>query len=279
MANSFCDRGEKALYFSFEESAQQITRNMRMIGLDLQKWVRKGLLQFQSSRPSHYGLEMHLALMQRNVERFQPHVVILDPVNNLVAVGSDNEVTAMLTRLIDFLKSRGITTFFTGLTGGGEALEATNVGMSSLMDTWVLLRDIENAGERSRGLYVLKSRGMSHSNQIREFVISSNGIQLLDVYSGPEGVLTGTARLTQEAKRRAEVIERQNELEKRRAIMEHKRQSVQAQISALKADLQAAELAFDQLKIQEDFRSAQQHKNEAIIRRARQADTAENGKK
>ncbi len=197
-AHATCARGERCLYLAFEESPQQLVRNMKSIGVDLAPWLKKGLLRLEASRPTLHGIEMHLAMIHKMVNEFEPQVVILDPISNFTAVGTDADAEAMLLRLIDFLKARQITAMFVHLTSGGNAWERTDVGVSSLIDTWILLRDIELAGERNRGIYVLKSRGMKHSNQIREFLITTEGIQLQDVYVGPEGVLTGSMRAAQE---------------------------------------------------------------------------------
>ncbi len=210
-ADSVCRRGEKCIYFSFEESPSQIIRNMRSIGIDLEKWNKKGLLHFHSARPTLYGLEMHLAKMHQLVSDFEPKGVVLDPINNMEAVGESLEIRAMLTRLIDFLKMKQVTAIFTSLTGGGSALEQSDAGISSLMDTWLLLRMVEINGERNRLLYILKSRGMTHSNQMREFQLTDDGIKLIDVYVGMGQVLTGSARLIQEARDEAqELADRQS---------------------------------------------------------------------
>jgi circadian clock protein KaiC len=272
-AHAACARGERVLYFAFEESPQQIARNMRSIGIDLQKWIRKGLLIIRASRPTHYGLEVHLAVMHKALEDLDPSLVVMDPINNLVSVGSSLEVNAMLVRLIDFLKARGITGVFTSLTApGGGSLEQTDVGMSSLMDTWILLRDIEYNGERSRGLYVLKSRGMPHSNQIREFIISSKGIDLVDVYTGPEGVLTGSARKAQEAKARAAEVERDLEIQKRSALLERRRKTIDAQIAALRAELTAEEQEVAALLKADHARRAQLQADSDEMATSRKAD-------
>ncbi len=214
-AAAACRRGERALYFAFEESPSQIMRNMRSIGIDLQQWVQKGLLQFQANRPTFAGLEMHLTTMHKAINAFKPQVVIVDPLNSFVIGGNETEVKAMLMRLVDFLKMNQITGLFTSLTSGGSALEQTDIAISSLIDTWLLLRDIEIGGERNRGLYILKSRGMAHSNQIREFLLTDHGVELRDVYVGPSGVLTGSARLAQEAQEQAAQTMHEQEVERR----------------------------------------------------------------
>jgi circadian clock protein KaiC len=175
-----CRRGERCLYLSFEESPGQLIRNMRSIGLNLAPWVKKGLLRFHSSRPTFYGLEMHLATIHKLVEFFRPEVVVLDPIDSLIAAGNPRDANIMLTRLIDFLKLRLITALFTNLTSGSSSLERTDLHVSSLADTWLLLRNVELRGERNRAMYVLKSRGMAHSNKLREFLITRHGFQLLD---------------------------------------------------------------------------------------------------
>ena len=186
-----CRRGERAMYFAFEESQGQLIRNMRSIGIDLEPWIKSGLLRFHAARPTLYGLEMHLATIHKLVDDFQPQAVVIDPLSNFTSAGTTTEVKAMLMRLIDFFKSKQITAVFTNLTSGGGPSEQTDVGVSSLMDTWLLLRDIEVGGERNRSMYILKSRGMAHSNQLREFLLTDHGVELVDVYLGPEGVLTG----------------------------------------------------------------------------------------
>ena len=231
-----CRRGERCLYFAFEESLHQITRNMRSIGLNLQPWLRKGRLHFYAARPTLGGLEQHLAAMGKMIDTFRPHVVVLDPITNFVSVGEVADVKSMLMRLVDALKRQQITTLFTSLTAGDGALEQTTVGISSLMDTWLSLSTIELNGERNRGLYVIKSRGMAHSNQIREFLITDHGIELLDVNLGPSGVLTGSARLAQATHDRGDAVARQQEVERRRHDLERKHAALDAQIAVLRAE-------------------------------------------
>jgi circadian clock protein KaiC len=239
--NAACERGERCLYFAFEESPQQIARNMRSIGLDLDRWVKKGLLRFHATRSTFYGLEMHLATAQKLIHQFKPEVVVLDPIGNLTLAGSESDTTSMLTRLMDFLKSHKVTAIWTNLTSGGEDKEKTDVAISSLVDTWLLLRDVELGGERNRAMYILKSRGMAHSNQIREFLLTDRGIELADVYLGPQGVLTGSARQSQEAKETAESLARQQEIAARRRELERKRQALEAHILAMRSEFEAEE--------------------------------------
>ncbi len=242
-----CRRGERCLYFAFEESRNQIIRNMRSIGINLEQWVNEGLLEFRNSRPSLYGLEMHLVTMHKAIEQFEPDIVIVDPISNLEAAASETEVKSMLSRLIDMLKMKGITAFCTDLTSVGGSLERTDAGISSLMDTWLLLQVIEGGGERNRGLYILKSRGMEHSNQVREFSLTNEGIKLQDVYIGPGGVLTGSSKLAQEAREKAESLARSQNIEYKQREIDRKKIVIEAQIAALRAgfesDMEELELA------------------------------------
>ncbi|MBL8828790.1 MAG: circadian clock protein KaiC [Planctomycetaceae bacterium] len=240
-AHASCHRGERCLYFSFEESRDQLMRNMRSVGVDLQHWVEQDLLQIHANRPTSQGLEIHLVTMHKLVAQFQPRLVVVDPITNFLRLGSQTETEGMLVRMIDFLKQSGTTAVFTSLTHGGHALEQSESGVSSLIDTWLLLRDIELGGERNRGLYVLKSRGMVHSNQIREFTLSEAGVDLKEVYMGPEGVLTGSLRLAQEARERAATTFRDQEIERRERLLERRRKLLEAQIAAQRAEFEAEE--------------------------------------
>ncbi|MGN6718120.1 MAG: circadian clock protein KaiC, partial [Candidatus Binatia bacterium] len=200
LVDAACRRGERCVYFSSEESPAQVTRNLRSIGLDLEPWMKKGLLHFDATRPNFHGLEMHLLRIHKLIEGIKPHIVVFDPLSGYLTLGDSLEVKSMLTRLLDYLKGRQITSIFNTLVEGGHSELESELGVSSLMDSWILLRNLEHNGERNRGLYILKARGIAHSNQVREFLITRNGIRLRDVYIGPEGVLTGSARLQQEAK-------------------------------------------------------------------------------
>jgi len=272
-ANAACSRGERCLYFAFEEAPSQITRNMRSIGIDLEPWIGQGLLDIYAVRPTIYGLEMHLVKMYKMVMDFKPEVVIIDPVTNLIAIGSDTEVKSMLARLIDFLKANQITALFTNLSHGGS-LEQTEFGISSLMDTWLLLRDIELGGERNRGLYILKSRGMAHSNQIREFLLTDNGIDLIDVYTGPGGVLTGSARSAQEAQEKAAELMRIEEIERKKRELDNRSKALEAQIMALRSELDAAQEEVNKLTQQEEMQEKAQAGVGAEMRRLRKADVS-----
>jgi circadian clock protein KaiC len=270
--NAACDRGERCLYFGFEESLAQVTRNMRSVGIDLAPWIQAGLLQYHGTRPTVYGLEMHLVKMHKLVEDFQPRVVVIDPVTSLLSSGTSHEVKGMLTRLIDFLKSREITVFMTTVMSEVAHRERTDVHISSLIDTWLILRDLESGGERNRGLMVLKSRGMAHSNQIREFLLTQNGIELQDVYIGPAGVLTGSARLAQAAQEEAEELQQRYALEEKRRQSEGKRQTLEAQIAALQAAIATEEAELQQLLRQEELRQARRQQERAAMAQIRRAD-------
>jgi circadian clock protein KaiC len=245
-----CARGERCLYFAFEESPAQIVRNMRSLGLDLQPRVDSGLLRFEAARPSLFGLEMHLARMYREIENFAPAAVVLDPISALR--GETGDVHSMLLRVIDLLKSRGITAFLTDLLSV-EGMDKADVGMSSLMDTWLSLVQLESNGERNRGIYVLKSRGMNHSNQIREYQLTSRGVKLVDAYLGSGGVLTGSSRIAQEMVDAAAAVRRAQDNERRQRDIQRKRAALERQIAELRAELESEE---------EEARKSLQHDEE-----------------
>jgi circadian clock protein KaiC len=236
-ADSVCSTGGRCLYFSFEEAPQQIMRNMKSIGINLARHVNQGRLRFHSLRSTLFGLEQHLVMLHKRVLDFQPRAVIMDPVTNLAAIGTDAEIKTMLTRTIDYLKNQGITALFTSLTSAGSNLEDSEVGISSLMDTWLLLQMVQSASERNRLLYVLKSRGMSHSNQMREFLLTDRGIRLIDVYTGPGAVYTGAARLSQEAQDQAQATLLADAAARKKRQVEQDAAVLQAQIQALQAKL------------------------------------------
>jgi circadian clock protein KaiC len=269
-----CKRGEKCLYLAFEESQDQIIRNMRSIGMDLQPHVRRGLLKFQASRPTFYGLEMHLLTIHMLVQQHQPTIVVLDPVTDLVSGGTINDVHAMSMRLVDYLKGKGITTLMTTLTSGGGQREQTEVNISSLIDTWLLLRDIEAGGERNRGLYILKSRGMAHSNQIREFRLTDHGIEVLAVYLGPEGVLTGSARLSQEARALADESERRDSARRRQMEVEAERKALAAQIAAIEAKMSLQDKELHALAAREEQYAQRLETQRVAMAQSRRADAA-----
>jgi circadian clock protein KaiC len=220
------------LYFAFGESEAEIVRNTRSVGIDLQQWVDASLLQFHCFRPSLLGLEAHLFAMQKHVREFEPSVVVKDPVSDLLQVGNGLDGLAMLTRQVDFLKAKGVTALFTSLlddTGHTQGEQQ----LRSLADSWLMVKTMEGNGEHNRILYIRKSRGTPHSNQIREFLITSQGIELIDVYVGPQGVLTGSARQAQEAQERLDGAARKDDLEGRRVSLGQRREAVEAQAAAL----------------------------------------------
>ncbi len=270
---SACKRGERVLYFAFEESPSQFMRNMASIGILLEPWVKKGLLHFHATRPTLHGLEHHLTTTIKLINKVEPQIVVLDPIDAFIIGDNQTEVKIMLLRLVDYLKMKNITAFFASLTNAGEQQELTDISISSLIDTWLLLRDIELGGERNRGLYILKSRGMAHSNQIREFILTDAGIQLLDVYVGPEGVLTGSARLSQEAKDEAEQLLHKEEIERKEIGLELKRAATEANIVVLRSEFKAEES--ETLKSIEIEKAQAQRfrKNQKKMANSRKADT------
>jgi circadian clock protein KaiC len=236
-ANAACARGERCLYFAFEESPKQIIRNMKSIDVNLEQWEKKGLLRFHAARPTLQGLEMHLVTMHKAINEFKPAIVIIDPITNLISAGTTNDVKAMLTRLIDYLKMNQITALFTALIHGGNLNQATNEAISSLVDTWLLVKDIEFNGERNRAIHILKSRGMAHSNQVREFLVTTEGINLVDVYTGAEGMLTGSARIAQEMKNKADLAAKEQKLLLKKREHERKRRTIELQIESLQTQI------------------------------------------
>jgi len=274
-AAAACQRGERSLYLSFEESPAQLLRNMRSIGIDLEPWVKKGLLRFHATRASIHGLEMHLTTIHKLVREFQPRVVIMDPISSLVAAGTRRGANVMLTRLIDFLKLQEITALLTNLTSGDEALEKTDVDISSLVDTWLLLRDLELGGERNRVMYVLKSRGMAHSNQMREFLLTNRGVELQDVYVGAEGVLTGSARQAQEAKEKTAALLRQQEVEGKQRERERKREALEARIAVMRKEFEAEDEEAKRIIGQEHTSQQVVEQDREKMGRSRKSDTNE----
>jgi circadian clock protein KaiC len=273
-----CRRGERCVYFATEESPDLIVRNMRSIGIDLGPWVKKGLLRFDATRPTFHGLEMHLLRMHKLVGETNARVVVVDPITSYISLGETLEVKSMLNRLIDFFKAHQITAFFTSLTEGGSALEQSEVGISSLMDTWILLRQIETNGERNRGIWVLKSRGMAHSNQIREFVFTDHGIELVNVYLGSAGVLTGTARAAQEAQEKAEALLRRQDVERKQRNLAHRKEALEAKIAALRAEFET-----EKEELEKDITEQKQHEgvleqDRAAMAKSRKADASSNNR-
>jgi circadian clock protein KaiC len=271
-ADAACRGGERCLYFAFEESESQVMRNMLSIGIDLEQWMKKGLLKYHADRPTIYGLETHLSIMQKIINEFKPAAVIVDPVSNLNAVANISNVKTMLTRLLDQLKLDRVTTVLTILTQGSPTPESTDVDISSLADTWIQLRDTEFGAERNRGIYILKSRGMAHSNQIREFVLTDKGVNLLDVYVGPSGVLTGSARLSREAQEKAKDLVRQQDAQIKQLNLERKRKAMEAQIADIRAEFKTEEAEVKKFIEQDKLRQQKVSQDRKAMAKIRKAD-------
>ncbi|GAB3937731.1 circadian clock protein KaiC [Mucilaginibacter myungsuensis] len=256
-----CKRGERCIYFSFEESPKQIVRNMHSIGLNVDQYLENGMLHFHASRPTLYGLEMHLVAMHKHIRKFKPDTVILDPITNLITIGSVGEVKSMLVRLIDFLMEEQITVMFTALSLNTIVNEQTDEGVSSLVDAWLLVRDIEFNGERNRGMYVMKSRGMKHSNQVREFLITDGGLSLVDVYLGPDGVLTGSAREAEQLKEHTGQALRDHALNRKDREIIRKRKVLESQISSLQTEFESVEEELNKIYLEEELKKEVMEKN------------------
>ena len=269
LADAACARGERCLFFVYEEGAAQICRNSGAVGLDLQARVASGLLGFEAARPSLYGLEMHLARMHRDIERFDPQVVVIDPISALR--GPASEVHATLLRMVDLLKDRGITGLFTSLRQSDLEMELRDGGLSSLMDCWIKLVGLEANGEMNRALQIVKARGMSHSNQVREYRLGADGLTLLDPYIGPDGVLTGTARMTQVAREHAAALRRHQEAERRQRRLVRRREALERQIAEMRATLAAEEEEASRLHHEEDEREAVLEGNRSAMAARRSA--------
>jgi circadian clock protein KaiC len=254
-ANEQCEKNEKTIYFAFEESPHQLVRNMKSIGVDLEKHIKKGILQIHSSRPSLNGLELHLLTLRKLIKEFEPTTIIIDPISNLISVGSEHEVRSMLVRLIDMLKANNITAMFTSLNKQNDTFrpDLAEESVSSLVDTWITVRDMEGVGERNRGIFIIKARGMGHSNQVREFVITSKGIELLDVELGPQGILTGAARQSYQFKKTMSDIKLQNEISRKDREIARKRKVLEANIEALRTEFESAEEELSILKATEEL--------------------------
>ena len=252
-----CRRGERALYFSFEESPGQIIRNMRSIGIDLEQWVKKGLLHFQATRPAFAGLEMQLTMMHKATIKFDPQVVIVDPLNGFITGDNIDDVKSMLMRLADFLKTKQISSMFTQFMSSNVAHGTGDIAIASMVDTWLVMHDIEIGGERNRCLYILKSRGMGHSNQVRECLITDHGVELCEVYVGAGGVLTGSARIAQEAQELALTLTRKQEVERRQIEIESRRKALEAKVAALRAEFGVQEAESMKIITQEQAQASQ----------------------
>lgn len=267
-AKASCERGERVLFFEFEESPAQVIRNMRSVGIDLDEFIGNQL-RFESARPSLFGLEMHLARMYRDIEKFDPSLVVVDPVSAFR--GLEDEVHGVFLRLIDMLKARGATCVFTSLVDVASATSAASLNdrsLSSLMDVWLALFNTEANGERNRTLYLLKARGMAHSNQIREYTLSEAGIEMVPVYVGVGGVLTGSARVAQESKERAERAAFEEDAHRAQRETERRRQVIRRQIADLQAELVAEDAeATAQDQVTRTAQEVAQEDQESIARR------------
>ena len=266
-----CRRGERCLFIDFEESRDQVARNMKSIGLNLNRWAKSGLLTHEAWRPTQFGIEMHLLHIHKLIEKYNPQCVVIDPITNLMHGSGDRKVYSMMMRLMDFLKNSGITAIFVSLTADGSKLESSTVGVSSLADTWILLRDIESDGERNRCIYVLKSRGMAHSNQLREFVITAKGIKLIPPYIGPGGALTGTSRINQEAKEKFAALQRDFEISRKQREVSRKRRALEAQAASLQAELVTVDREAEDLTRENKKREQQAHVDQAGLAKSRGA--------
>lgn len=254
-ASEQCRKNERTVYFAFEESPRQLIRNMESIGINLEKYVSNGTLIIQAARPSLNGLELHLLTLRKMIRDFKPSAVVIDSISNLITIGNQLEVRSMLVRLIDMLKVNNITSLFTALNKTEEAGKP-NMGedlISSLMDTWISVRDLEGVGERNRGIFIIKSRGMDHSNQVREFVITQKGIELLDIELGPEGILTGAARKTNAIKQQISKISMENELSRKDREIERKRKVLEANIEALRNEFESVEEELNTLRATQEL--------------------------
>lgn len=268
-ANECCRRKERCIFFSFEESPQQIIRNMRSIGMDLQAHIDSGLLKFVASRPTLFGLEMHLVAIHKVIQQFKPTTIVLDPITNLVTMGSISEVKSMLIRLIDFLQAEQITVMFTALTLSTSTSEQTDEGVSSIVDAWMLVRDIESNGERNRGMYIMKSRGMKHSNQVREFVINDQGLSLVDVFLGPDGVLVGSAREAQELEEATGVALKTHASSRTDREIERKKLVLESKIASLQEEFESVKDELNKTQIEERLRKEILEKNREEMKRKR----------
>jgi circadian clock protein KaiC len=268
-ANQVCSSNGRCIYFAFEESPEQIIRNMRSIGMDLSKHVDKGLLKFHASRPTMYGLEMHLVMIYKMIRQFKPDAIVLDPITNLITVGNVSEVKSILIRLIDFLQIQQITVMFTALTMNTIVNDQTDEGVSSLVDSWILLRDIELNGERNRGLYIIKSRGMKHSNQVREFIISADGLRLEDVYLGSDGILTGSAREAHKLQKQTEAILKKHSLGRKDREIQRKAKELQSRIATLNFEFESIKDELENDYVEQELRKEVMEKNIEKVTRIR----------
>jgi circadian clock protein KaiC len=277
-ADASCQRKERCLYFAFEESPQQIIRNMKSINIDLKKQIDAGLLQIHSSRPTVYGLESHLVTIHKKVKQFKPKTVILDPITNLTTIAPVGEVKSMLMRLLDFLQNEDITVLFTALVYDNESSVQPDESISSIIDAWIQVRDMESNGERNRGIYIMKSRGMHHSNQVREFVITNKGLELVDVYLGPDGILVGSARKAQELQEITGVEMRSHAVSRKDRELDRKKLVLEAKIASLKEEFESVRDELNKTFIEDQLKKEIMEKNRTQIIKNRNSRTQENGK-
>ncbi|PPD57409.1 circadian clock protein KaiC [Dehalogenimonas etheniformans] len=238
LVDTACRRGQKCLYYAFEEAPDQIMRNMTSIGIDLKPWVEKGLLHFHATRVSEEGLEKHLLVMQKEAEKYRPDVVIVDALTDFISLGPGNEVRLMILRIVDYFKMHQITAMFSSMSARAD-LEETGVGLSSAFDTWIHLVNVQNNQERNRTMTIVKSRGMAHSNQVREFVLTNKGVKLVDIYATPAGSFMGTARIAQMAADQAAGVTREEGVTARERQLQQQRRALEAKIDALRAEFEA----------------------------------------
>jgi len=269
LIDAACARGERALLVLFEESPDEVIRNMGSVGLDLGRWVEAGLLRIWAARPSAFGLETHLTILAGLMDEQKPAIAVLDGITSLTHQPPQADVVSMVARQIHLLKSRGITAMATTLVQDDEA---SGVGMSSLIDTWLLLRNVESNGERNRLLFVLKSRGTAHSNQVREFVLTDHGVELADVYVGPGGVMTGSARVMQQGRERSEQLEREEQLMRRKRELKALAAQGQAQLAVLQEELAAQQAELEQIASREARLAAEAKATRAALAAQRRAD-------
>lgn len=271
-AAATCQRGERCLYVAFEEAPQQILRNMRSVNLDLEPYLQGGLLKIQALRPTAHSLELHLVQIHSWLNAFKPTTIVFDPISNLTFIGTLLQTRSFFMRLIDYLKAQQITVLMTNLIASGMPMKHTEIGISSLMDSWLEVRAVENNGERNRLLQLLKSRGMGHSNQVREFRLTDLGIDLVDVYLGQNQVLAGTARAAQESADRQAHLERQQQLVRRRREIEKQRKITQDQIATLQMQMEAESAELDYLLQEKNLYEADFFQDQQAMARLRQAD-------
>jgi circadian clock protein KaiC len=257
LINATCIKKIPGLYCAFEESSSQITRNMRSIGLDIEPYIKSGVLKMYSSRPTIQNLELHLIAIQKIIEEFGPKIIVLDPITNLISEGINTEIRQMLAHFVDFLKSKNITVLFTAaITLETVKSNPSDEGISAMVDTWILVRDIETNSERNRGIYILKSRGMNHSTQVREFVITDDGLSLLPIYISAEGILTGSAKLEHTLQKEEQHKLLQNEIKGRKSEIEKKRKVLKENIALLKTNFESEVAISNEIKVADDLLAA-----------------------